>query len=235
MKKLVLYFLFFTVAVNAQELAIDAGASITLGVGTSLNVVGLELQTAVSDYELTGPYSITSSNSAETIDGKEGIIFSFENTLMTGYKGTIVLHYEDSYLNGLTEADLYLNTQDNTDSWIEHDGTIVDESENTLTMVFDNSSPISFKGVTAAEFDDTVSTDDLEFLKTHVHPNPTEAIINIPQTENFTKIVYNLLGEKLLETNEEVIDISNVPVGVYVLKIFDNKTQSTKTFKIVKK
>lgn len=235
MKKLILLLLLFSVSVNSQELDVDTGASITLGVGTSLNVVGLELQTAVSDFELTGPYSITSSNSAKSINGQDGITFSFENTLMTGYKGTIVLHYEDSYLNGLTEADLYLNTQDNTDSWEEHDGTVVDQSENTLTMVFNNSSPITFKGVTGAESQGAISTDSFENMQVNIHPNPTENRIRIPGTEDFTKELYNLLGEKLLESEDVILDLSNIPQGVYVLKLLSKDSELSKSFKIVKK
>ena len=235
MKRTLLIFLLFSITVNSQELAIDTGASITLGVGTSLNVVGLEFQTAVSDFDLTGPYSITSSNTAKTINGQEGITFSFENTLMTGYKGTIVLHYEDSYLNGITEGDLFMNTKDNSDAWVEHDGTAVDQTENTLTMVFPDGSPITFKGVTAAQDQESISIDELDLVIESIHPNPTKNIINIPNSQDFLKEIYSLVGLKLLESSKSTIDISHFSDGIYVLKISDIDNKISKTVKIVKK
>lgn len=234
MKKILLFTLLYSFFVNAQDLEIDSGASITLGVGTSLNVVGLEFQTAVSDFELTGPYSITRSNSSKEINGKDGITLSFANTLMTGYKGTVVLHYEDAYLNGLSEADLLLNTQDNTNVWEEHSGTVVDVSENTLAVSFDNSSPITFKGVTGAE-SPTVSVEDFDIFLANIHPNPTKDKINMPGTKGITKEVYDLLGKKMLETKELVMDISHFTDGVYVLKLSDVANSISKTVKIVKK
>lgn len=65
-----------------------------------------------------------------------------------------------------------------------------------------------------------------------VFPNPTTGIINI-KTEKITKIeVYNLLGELILESNSEKIDIGDHSSGIYYIKIFNDKEIATK--KIIK-
>jgi len=145
MKKIIILVLLLSVAMQAQELDIDSGASITLGIGTKLNVVGLELNTAVADFELTGPYSITNSSTPIDFGGYSGISFVFDNSLMTGYKGTIVLNYDDADLNGLDESGLILELKDGSGDWQPYESTTRDEVNNTLTMVFDNSSPLPFK------------------------------------------------------------------------------------------
>ena len=55
-----------------------------------------------------------------------------------------------------------------------------------------------------------------------IYPNPTNGIINIQFAENvsFRIIVYNVLGERILETdNQHVIDLYNQPMGIYLLQI----------------
>lgn len=55
-----------------------------------------------------------------------------------------------------------------------------------------------------------------------IYPNPTNGIINIRFAENvsFKITVYNVLGERILETdNQHVIDLYNQPMGIYLLQI----------------
>lgn len=60
-----------------------------------------------------------------------------------------------------------------------------------------------------------------------VYPNPatTEINISFPTTNNFTIDIINMLGETVLQTqNQKEIDVSQISKGVYFLKVSDNKT-----------
>ena len=52
-----------------------------------------------------------------------------------------------------------------------------------------------------------------------VYPNPADEMINI----NYygLKQIYNMLGERVIKTYDNEIDISNLSKGVYVLKLQD--------------
>lgn len=70
-----------------------------------------------------------------------------------------------------------------------------------------------------------------------VFPNPTNGIINIKLNNgnDITNIVlYNMTGQKLLESNQNNIDISNLSNGVYLLKVTDSNN-SLETKQIIKK
>ncbi|WP_303318330.1 T9SS type A sorting domain-containing protein [Flavivirga abyssicola] len=77
-----------------------------------------------------------------------------------------------------------------------------------------------------------LSTSKYEIIKLGTHPNPTDGIINISNLSDVNKIdIYDLTG-KFLKTfgAQSSIDISDLPVGVYILQA-DNGTRQ----KIVKK
>lgn len=53
-----------------------------------------------------------------------------------------------------------------------------------------------------------------------VYPNPASDFINLPPNEEIIEtIVYNIQGKQLLKTSYTCIDISNIPLGFYYLKI----------------
>lgn len=54
-----------------------------------------------------------------------------------------------------------------------------------------------------------------------VYPNPAKDEINI-QTENFGKAeIYSVTGQKVMENSVNVLDVSALSTGVYLLKVFD--------------
>jgi hypothetical protein len=65
-----------------------------------------------------------------------------------------------------------------------------------------------------------------------VYPNPTNAIININLNEVLEKVeIFNMLGKKLIENKQTSINISNLPNGMYLIKITtENGINSTKRF-----
>lgn len=220
-------------AMHAQELDIDSGASITLGVGTKLNVVGLELNTAVADFELTGPYSIQSSTTPVDTGGNSSIGFVFTNGLMTNYKGTVVLNYGDSDLNGLSEDALVLEFKDGSGVWQAYETTSRDIANNTLTMVFDNASPITFQGVTGAETEVSLGLEEA-IDSSGIYPNPTQNQLTIESSAVLLLELYDLQGRKLLETEEKNLHLAHLPNAVYMLKITNVETGIVSTHQIIK-
>ena len=86
----------------------------------------------------------------------------------------------------------------------------------------------------AYEFDTSLSISEvsLKDITFNVYPNPTNSIINIKTNHIISKIdVYNLLGTKVLSSNKNKIDVSELQTGMYLLKIqTENNQQITKRF-----
>jgi hypothetical protein len=92
--------------------------------------------------------------------------------------------------------------------------TIDSDSEKTLSIVFDL--PNSIEPVDAS--------DDIS-----IYPNPATDIVNIKGDLTTTARLFDSPGRKIAETTENVIDVSSINPGIYMLKV------NQKTFKIIKK
>ncbi|QOD59722.1 T9SS type A sorting domain-containing protein [Polaribacter haliotis] len=68
--------------------------------------------------------------------------------------------------------------------------------------------------------------------KISIYPNPVSSILNIRITSEVKKvIIYNLQGQKILESISDKIDVSNFSKGIYMLKVItENNRISTKKF-----
>ncbi|MBU3011632.1 T9SS type A sorting domain-containing protein [Polaribacter vadi] len=88
------------------------------------------------------------------------------------------------------------------------------------------------------ESNPALSIETNELKNVSIFPNPTKGFINIKSDEKPTKVtIYNLLGKKVTTINkselkEDVVDISNLSKGIYLMKILIENT--TKTIKIIK-
>ncbi|HIP36757.1 MAG TPA: T9SS type A sorting domain-containing protein [Crocinitomix sp.] len=52
-----------------------------------------------------------------------------------------------------------------------------------------------------------------------VYPNPTTSFLNIV-TDNFLKAqLFNISGQKVIETNKHVINVIDLPKGIYILRV----------------
>jgi len=80
----------------------------------------------------------------------------------------------------------------------------------------------------------SLSNASIEYVNFKLYPNPTKTILNI---ETITAIqyisIYNLMGKLVLKNTTKTIDVSGLPIGVYLLKIQDIKG-STNTQKFIK-
>jgi len=68
----------------------------------------------------------------------------------------------------------------------------------------------------------TLSTSENTLLDFSVYPTPTENILNIKLKTEITKIeIYSKLGQLIINTTENKIDISNLTQGLYFVKVED--------------
>ncbi len=75
------------------------------------------------------------------------------------------------------------------------------------------------------------------FANVFVYPNPTVGIVYIANAANCAAIVYDVLGNEVIQksilTNNETLDLANMPGGVYMLQVTSNDGER-KTMKITK-
>ena len=69
--------------------------------------------------------------------------------------------------------------------------------------------------------------------KVKIHPNPTCDVVQITGIDRIIKVeIYDYNGKFLLSTDRSVIDLSDCPSGIYLLKVFyGNKTQELRIIK----
>jgi hypothetical protein len=143
------------------------------------------------------------------------------------------LKYDDTDLNGITEADLVLEVQSSDGSWTSYNPTSFDTDNNAIT--YDFTSAVSFKSITASSSSATLIINDDDLLDNiRVFPNPTMDYINILSPETFNIEIFNASGQKLISSDKNKIDIRFISNGNYFLKVIDNNN-NLKTFTIIKK
>ena len=80
----------------------------------------------------------------------------------------------------------------------------------------------------------SLSVNDNNLQNVIIYPNPTNTILNIENAENSTIEVYDLLGrvvlfENNISTNNQ-LNVSNLPIGTYLIKIKNNNKIITDKF-----
>lgn len=234
MKKVVLFV--FCIAIShhvfSQEFGVNTVGIITIGPNSSsLNVYGLELNPSV-EYSITGN-AITYSEVPLDINGNPTIAksYSYDNPLYN-YEGEIIIYYQDDELNGLDEGTLLLGIQDDFDVWGSYPST-VDTGANTV--LYDFTSPINFKGVTASN-DVPLSIDNLQdgLFEISLYPNPVSSKLFVKSEANLELELFDLLGKSILKTNSENIDLSHLQNTMYILNVTEIDSGKRSTYKIIK-
>jgi hypothetical protein len=229
---LLLFGFFATPLLFSQILTVNSGSSVSIASGSSVTLGGLEI--APSDtYLISGDIAVSRSASAITSGDNSSVSRVYSSTaLLSGFTGTLTFSFLEGELNGIAEGDLVLELQADDDSWTSYNGT-VNETSNTISYTF--SEAVSFKAVTASAAGATLTIEDLSPAASsiHVYPNPTANRIYI-QAENITKAeLFDLMGRKVMETNQDQIDISNMSSGSYILQV-TTQNNTTESFKIIK-
>ena len=235
MKKrlLTLFGLFVSPFIYSQILTVNSGSSVSIASGSSVTLGGLEI--APSDtYVISGDNFISRASTAISSGSNSSVSHVYSSiALLSGFTGTLTLSYLEGELNGITENELVLELQSDDDSWISYTGT-VDEVNNTVSYTFND--PVSFKSVTASSSNGSLTIEDIEEIPNQisVYPNPTANRIYI-QGENILQTeLFDLRGRKVKTTNQKQIDMSEMGIGTFILKV-TTETNNTKSFKIIKR
>lgn len=77
------------------------------------------------------------------------------------------------------------------------------------------------------EYNSALSVSDNNMSTTFsVYPNPTRGILNITTEEQLEKIeVYNYIGQKVIESTQLQINITQLNSGMYLLKVYGENGQ----------
>lgn len=84
-------------------------------------------------------------------------------------------------------------------------------------------------------FDENLSVENSLIKELSLFPNPTNGIIKIGSDNNYLLEVYSVEGKIILNDFGNQIDISDIKNGVYFLKIIQENTNNSASFKILKK
>lgn len=115
--------------------------------------------------------------------------------------------------------------------------TVGNTIPNSANIYFD-SNPAITTTVCTTEFVSFLNSDDLAFSGLHYFPNPVKNSLSISNSSIMTQVeITSVLGQKLMTKNlndlQTEVDLSNLPDGIYFVKI--NADQAEKTFRIIKK
>ena len=234
MKKrlLFLFGLFVSPFLFSQILTVNSGSSVSIASGSSVTLDGLEIAPAVT-YIISGANNVPRSATAATAGTNSSVSRVYSTSaLLSGFTGTLSFSYLEGELNNIAEGDLVLELQASDGTWTSYTGTR-DETNNTVSYTFTD--PVSFKAVTASAAGATLTIEDLSPAPSsiNVYPNPTANRIYI-QAENVKKAaLFDLMGRKVIETNQNQIDLGNLNNGSYFLEVTTDNSKS-QSFKIIK-
>jgi len=233
-KKLLLLFgLFISPFLFSQILTVNSGTSVSIASGRSVTLGGLEI--APSDtYVISGVNDFSRSATAVTSSSNTSVSRVYSTTaLLSGFTGMLTFSYLEGELNGIAERNLVLELQASDDSWTSYLGT-VDEANNTVSYTFTD--PVSFKAVTASAAGATLTIEDLSPAPSsiYVYPNPTANRIYIQADSIKKAALFDLMGRKVMETTQDQLDLGNLNIGSFILKVTTDNNKS-KSFKILKK
>ena len=216
----------------SQTLTVADGSSITINTNSSISVDGLELAPTAA-YTIAGPNAFDRTSTPIVVGDNSSINRVYIMTeVLSDYLGVVSFSYEESELNGISESDLVLEVEDGNGVWNNVLPTI-DQTNNTLT--YDFTELISFITVTASSVNATLSVEPIEindFVK--VYPNPATDYLFIKSALNYQSTLYNVAGQRVLESSSKQLNVLDLPTGVYLLQL-KSETNTISTFKIIKK
>ena len=234
MKKrlLFLFGLFVSPFLFSQILTVNSGSSVSIASGSSVTLGGLEIAPA-DTYVISGANDISRTTTAVTSGDNSSVSRVYNTTaLLKDFTGTLTFSYLDGELNNIAEGYLVLELQASDGTWTSYTGTR-DETNNTVSYTFND--PVSFKAVTASAADATLTVEDITPTTSsiYVYPNPTANRIYIKADNIIKAELFDLMGRKVLETNQDQLDLGNLNNGSFILQVTTEKI-STQSFKIIR-
>mgnify|MGYP000032031097 FL=1 len=216
----------------SQALSVSNGASVTIQNTASISLDGLTF-TPSEAYIIPDGSTVTLLTDAEEVNGNKSIARVYEaSTALNNFTGTLVFAYEIDDLNNIDETKLVLETQSADGTWTAHSPTVKDATNKTLSYNF---TALKFTKITASSEDASLTVEEIasaDFVK--VYPNPTTDKLIIVSKNLKKSILYNVSGQSVLESDRNELNVSQLPIGVYLLHTSNNQNQLS-TFKIIKK
>ena len=232
MKNYLLGFLCLPGLMFSQILTVSNGASIKIQNTASISLDGLTF-TPSEAYIIPDGSTVTLLTDAEEVNGNKSIARVYEaSTALNNFTGTLVFAYADDDLNGIDKTKLVLETQSADGTWTAHSPTVKDATNNTLSYDF---TALEFTKITASSEDASLTVEEIattDFVK--VYPNPTTDKLIIVSKNIQKSILYNVNGQKVLESDRNELNVSRLPTGIYLLHTTNSQNQLS-TFKIIKK
>ena len=216
----------------SQTLTVVDGSNVSIDTNSSVTIDGLELAPTAA-YTIAGPNAFDRTSTPIVVGDNSSINRVYTMTeVLSDYLGVVSFSYEESELNGISESDLILEVQDGNGVWNNVTPTI-NETNNTLT--YDFTELISFTTVTASSVNATLSVGPIDindFVK--VYPNPATDYLFIKSNLNYQSTLYNVAGQRVMQSNAKTLNVVDLPSGVYLLQL-KSENNSISTFKIIKK
>ncbi|CAL2076882.1 conserved protein of unknown function precursor containing a type A C-terminal secretion signal [Tenacibaculum sp. 190524A02b] len=230
----------YSLTINAINGSVTANPSQTGGTyadGTSVTL------TATPDvgYQFDGwSGDVTGSTNPLTItmdtDKTVTAMFSkiqYELTVTKVGNGTIVASPVGT--NGMYDEGTVVTLTATPDSGWQFDAWSGDVTGTTTTTTTITITMNANQAVTGTFSQVTAGIDDEKLLKDFsVYPNPTAEVLNVKLQETVNNItIYTIQGKKVMQSKERVINVSELPSGIYLIKI-DAKNNKTGLTKFVK-
>ena len=167
-------------------------------VGEDFGGIGLEIVAAAAAPGLTTV--VRTTGTARSVGALDGILRSFQVVPAnnTGLDATLVFHYDDTELNGLSESSLAL-FEDEGGGW-SRTGSTLDPDANTLTVTGE----AGIGELTAAEGGGSDVDDERLPVRTEItsiHPNPfnptTKVLVSLRATGPVEVVIFDIRGRRV--------------------------------------
>jgi len=213
----------------------DATDIITwLGTGSNQSLIVIDLGTDTATIADSYAFGIKYNGTISAEDALDLIVTElnggFDYTMSNTDIASVTIGTRTETAAGTTEWKAYSGTD--LSNWkTENDFSQVTLTNNEwLGLSIGTRRPFTPQDITAS-----LSTKSFNQINVSVYPNPTSDVLNIDTTENINNvIVYNLSGQKVLQTNTQAaVNVSALNAGVYLLEVQTEK--GTGIMKFVKK
>ena len=234
-KKITLLFpliLFTLVTIHGQTL-FDWENAVDLGNDVTQTIDGITVTTDFIDADIydVGPALGSSGNSVLSLITQNTVSFSFSEPVMLNSIltfGGFFMEIEYTYTStGGSNSPVVITMIGRTANVVLN---WTDVTSFTLTSPVNNR--FAFDNLLIN--DTSLAIDDQTLQKPRVYPSPVEDILYVKNVTDLKNLlVFNILGQKVLETKELEIDFSKIPAGIYTLQI--NTDTGIENKKIIKK
>lgn len=177
----------------------------------------------------------------------EALAYNYANNLIYRYHGDELMQTinpmtleVDTLFNDFDDywnwsQDLFYDAAANHFKFFDGENVYIMTPAGALTLHGALPSGVYFKGVVDAAVVGTIGMEE-ETVRPRItiFPNPTEGIFTVKHSlNNATILVTDISGRTVLETIENIVDLSGHPAGIYLVTVFND--QQSSTLKLLKK